>query len=480
MDNKRKLIQEIRAKENLKKWDFLLSTEEIDIVLYDFKIINPSYDDCTQFESTERFCDCLYKTFKLYFEYEVNSELQQRQAAEVYIKMLFESYYNKIKYKYDKDSSLILKLLKDWCLYTKFLCKEVFVKFIVPCSNSIEIKDYSPLYHEMVSGIDGALASFLRDQESILWSSEPSVVLYNLWGTDFNALCDKVSKASSWLSSEDRECADYVLDETRLLKELKQYYTTIADPNCNNTKMDETGCELVAMLETLFVDYTYRIRVANNYCSSHLSYAVECWGVVTKSLIVQIEEYYEFQIRIAFTPQSAKNIIDDCILPPKAEDAIRRIKNIADKCTGFVSAMCNRYLERIKSGWLEMPWSESLQSMGIDYEGLYSDMKGVYLPDLITFTEFRNAFIYADFSKLHSEAKNNYKSGGCILFLIDRLKGQEIDEDWVNHACMSIYPTKENPYRTLQANADPGQKKGQFEDVLLRNIAVFKKKKRRK
>ena len=46
MDGKRKLIQEIRAKKNYKKWDFLFSIEETDIVLYDFKIINPLYDDC--------------------------------------------------------------------------------------------------------------------------------------------------------------------------------------------------------------------------------------------------------------------------------------------------------------------------------------------------------------------------------------------------------------------------------------------------
>ena len=352
---------------------------------------------------------------------------------------------------------------------------EIFVKFIVPCPNTKYIKDYFPLYHEMISEIDGALASFYRDQETVLWPFEPSIVLYNFWGTDFNALCDKVSKASSWLPSEERECVDYVLNESRLLIKLDQYYNTLADHNCDNMKMEEVGCELVAFLEALFVDYTYRIRVVNNYCSSHLSYAVKCWGEVTKTLITQVEEAYEYPIKVWFTPQSAKNIIYDCILPPKAEEAIRRIKNITDKCTGFVLAMCNSYIERVKSSWLEMPWSESLQSLGINYEGLYADLKGMYLPELITFKEFRNAFMYADFSKIHAYAKQS-NNGGKILYLIRMLK-KYICADWLIEVSRSIYPNAKDPLRELGKNDNkPGENKREFQDIIIKNILVLHKK----
>lgn len=475
MDDIKRRLKEIRVKENLKKWDFLSTTEDTDIVLYDFTKINPSYNDTNQFESTERFCDCFCKTFKLYFEIEVNNEVQQRQAAGIYIKMLFESYYNKIKNKYEKDAGRISTLLKDWCIYTKFLCVEIFTKFIDPCSNSTDIKNYFPLYHEMISVIDGALASFYRDQEAILWPSEPSLVLYNFWGVDFNEMRYKVEKTSSWLSSEERECVDYDLNESRLLKDINQYFTTLIKSECDDKTMEEVGYKLVKLLETLFVDYTYRIRVPNNYCLSHLLYAVERWGDVTKNLIAQIEEAFEYPIKIWYTPQSAKNLIFDCVLPPKAVEAIRRIKNISEKCSGFVSAMCGAYIEKVNGGWLEMPWSESLQAVGINYQGLYNDMKGEYIPDYISLSEFQNAFKYADFSMIHKAAKD--KSGaGYILYLIRMLKGH-IDNKWVQAVSESIYPPPKNSMKELGKNDNkPGIKKKEFIEILYNNIRVLQKK----
>lgn len=458
-------------------YKLLYDESPLEFVFYDMSSISSEFKQAScQKESTVLFKDFCAGYFKQYHSY-MYPEHKVGTMLESHIIALFNVFLNNCFRRFKNNKEEVDEWAYVWISHTKFIIEEIFARTHHSESRSGEKKDNLSLVITIINTLNGALSDYVRYREKEMWPDELSQVPYKLENMEEKR--NEIISFSYFRPSRERAIVDHALNEAYFVLYFTKYLNNIESSSKDIHQLSHADAAALTYIEELFCDFTYRTRVVGSYCADHLCFIVKYWKDLTKNLIQTVVARSIYSIILPYVAPDHIDIRMNVPITSKASNAITSINNFWYKCIGFIDAICEEYVSQVQTGCLEMPWSESLESMGINYEGLYDDMKGVYLPEFITYTEFKNAFKYADFGKLHEEAKSSKQSGGCILFMINKLKEHKIDNEWVIHASKSIYPNKENPYRTLQANADPGEKKSRFEDVLVRHIAVFKKKSRR-
>lgn len=448
-------------------WEFLCNPNETCLVLYDMPHVEPKCKRVsTQAESTEQYIDYVCKFFDTY-HLQLCSEDTIQKALAAHSRMLYEAYLEKLQTIEDNDEERN-KLIEHWFIYTKLILEETFANRHHAPTNNGELISTWQLFREVISELDGAYAAYLRNQAKKKWPSLEMLVSYNLWDKEFYKKFSCENQSSAWQGSADRARHDFVFNEEYFIMHCIHYINEI-----DGTKPGEET-NIIGFIEKLFCDYTYRIRVIGKYSSDQLIYAAKYWKITTEHLLNQIFGAYIYNTIINHMPPEHGDMRYDCPMNAEAGRLVRQLKNVHEKCKGFMTATCTSYIEKIESGWLSHSWDEELQEIGIDYKALYVNMKGVYITDAISFNQFTDAFKSADFKVLYNNAEIK-KARGVILFVVNRL-GERVTDEWRHAACSSLYPSSSDPVREVQKNAKPGAKKEDIEDLLITHIKVFHKK----
>lgn len=397
----------------------------------------PSAD--TQWGNTNHF-DIWFHRF---FQRDKSEKVIVLLEIESGLEKLFQDYADHLSSREEISKDRKRELIGLWEKRTRVLIWELFCNYYLESSGGD--------YRDSRDIIKRSLWAISRRKEDILYPQKRfdsyNVLLYNLWGEEYNRRRAELQKNVVGLSVEQK--ALLYSDENKEVFNLlfsNNYEAAICV--CGKPQAHYLSAELEAIvyLESLFNDYIKRLRRAGIYDEMQTKMAVKQWRDVTVSEIDRLAIIDE--VSTVMFSQSSVLAPDfrDALVTKVEYDKICHLRSFADKCRSAISGFVDDYLTLIDEGYLVKSWSERLLAARINYRGLYSDMIDKKIIDpCFEYVAFEDAFRSADFSHLIESARYmdsiKPESGrpGLIQLLVN-VVGNRVGDDWYYTAAESIYP----------------------------------------
>lgn len=423
-----------------------------------------------QKDSTHYFQEILKCYFNIYNSQDY-SKPEMRQSMGNIICSLFKLFKEE-KVAQIEDENIRWRYLEDWGILTQLALYEVYFQITKSESPDGTFLSNRDLFKSASVDIDDQVCLALKEEYNNKYPEYSLPLLYKL---DEKGVADGPN-GQHFHTTLEKAMAEELFNKEFFVREFIKYYNE-AIQNVENKKTVQLSA--LEYIEQQFSNFTRQARQSGCYDSKALRLAAMYWRYSTNSLIKRQSTIQQIDILIE------NNFVSESLIdggaPKMAIDACTAINELKNECISYVNTMLDSYLEELDKGRMNYPWSDQLESVGIDYNGLYSDMKGEYFSQSISIATFKDAFISADFKSIYEEAKCKSRSI-CILFLILRLS-EYIKDGWGEKAALSIYKDEtsdKNAFRKLQKNANPKSEcNKEFDLMLMGHIRVLEKCRRK-
>ena len=418
-------------------------------LLYDFSqyyarmtggVVLPISSPDTQYDNTNQF----RWWFQSFFQRKMIDKDEVLVEIEVCLEKLLQDYAERLSSQKDISDARKKELIKKWEQRTSALIWDIY------CTSYYAA--FGGAYLSSRDILKRSVWAINRRKEDILYPQKRfdphNVLLYNMWGEDYSRKKADLQKNLIGLSSEQKPLL--YSDENK--ESFNLYFSSKYEAAiCVDGKSQEQyiSAELDAMtfLESLFNDYIKRLRRAGIYDEAGTESAVHQWMDVTLSEITRIAFIDEVSTVLCSPSFSMPPDFRDVMVTQVEYDKICRIRSLADRCRAFINGFVHDYLMMINAGCLTKSWSVTLMEAGIDFRGLFTDMKTEKIIDpSIDYVAFEDAFRSADFSLLIESARymdsiNRRQGRAGFIQLLIRVVGTKLEnEDWYYSAAESVYP----------------------------------------
>lgn len=436
---------EVFWKKNIEYRNILFDDNSGDIILlydlsnivmeFSFGVVPLGYDK-TQYANTNNLCMVLSNYFVLFNGEQNDSKNTSLLKAESFFEQLLKSYANKVSERPDRRA-----MIERWANATSVLLWDFFCAHYYSEDKANRCLSNLDLYKRILWAID-------RQKEDILYPHERynkgdnklGTILYNFWGHDYYKAYFELNKKTESLSQSEKGM--FHLNDN---KELFRLYYQPFVAQVYSSASSDAEIKAMIMVDSLFQEYTLRLRRLGVYSEDDIRRAVYNWRIVTIDEIKRIT--LVAKIEMVFASKGFELIEDlrEALVLSTVFESIQRIESLCAKCINTINGDVEDYLEKIASGCLTKPWSKKLKDVNIDFDGLYTDMRDKQISSFIRKDAFLDAFYAGDFTLIFKDAQDRAKlygrkTGypGCIQILI-REVGNMVGDDWKIAAAESIY-----------------------------------------
>lgn len=411
----------------------------------------------------------LLKQFFYDYNSQKRSKPEMRQSLGNYISSFFKLYKDEWVMAIE-DEDLRWESYEIWGICTQLVLYDVFAHVTKSKDPYGEFHSNHDLFKSAAFDIDDQVCLALYEEFKNRYPDYSLPLLYTL--QEGNEIATDKSNGQFFHTTMEKAYTEEMFNKEAFVVELIKYYNKIQEGD--NTK--KVQVQALEYIEQQFSDFTKKIRQSGCYDSMALRLAAKYWRYSTNSLIKRQSTIQQMDILIMHNLLSDVNIINGSA-SKEAIVATTAINELKNECMSYVNSILDSYSEGLKIAGTNSPWADRLTETGIDYNGLYSEMKDKYFSQSIPLAAFKDAFISADFTRLYTEAIGKQRST-CILFMIKQLSDY-VGKEWSEHAAKSIFPNEasgKEAYRKLQKNANSkSSDKYDFENILIAHIQVFNK-----
>ena len=348
--------------------------------------------------------------------------------------------------EYYKGSFLsIFKALISWKELAAIIIDDANDTYDVVFNKTIgrKIETY-PLESKILWKVQLIYERYIETSNNSLFQEIKSVIPFNVWGNEYYKSLTLIHDYLP-LTNEEIAMTDY--------SENKEYFFRRLYEELNREVEEQ---EIIKKLQAIFIDYISRIHKITQKID-YLRFATEYWEDVFLTRL-DLHELTEMSI-MRYDGIGSYN------------------PTLYDQCYKFITDVCNNYLKKMDKRPSDLDWSSALEPLGINYDGLYKEMKNVYFTG-VDYESFRKAFFAADFSELHIGAQNKGYIVSCIKQLIKTV-GRLAGNEWYEAAAKTVLSDdkKCDAKRRIEKLKFESDKNRSFENILYKNITAFSKNK---
>ena len=277
-----------------------------------------------------------------------------------------------------------------------------------------------------------------------------SVIMYNVWGESFYSTTKNLI---DYLPKTEQEFA-----MTNFRENKRFFFKSVTEELTKKVKdYRRYKSPLFGDLQIIFRDYIKRIYERINSVEV-VRFATEYWREVSLSNIKILEDGESNRMRY---------------------DGIGEYNPFRyDEYYDSIDNVCKVYLSELEERAFLTDWSATIKSLGIDFDGLYDEMKSVFFTG-VERKDLEYAFLSANFEIILKGAYNlGEKSGavGSIKYMV-KIIGQKAKREWYDMAAKSVTAEHNhmNAIRALEKGRFDSSKCKKLKVILYNNVKALRK-----